>query len=57
MHPMLYMILAQERIADLRRTAERERQASSSEEPRTKRLAPSYRLPNGSWIYRRRDSS
>jgi hypothetical protein len=53
----LHMVLARERVAELMRTAERERRAAKPQAPAVKPVGPSYRLPNGSWIYRRRDSA
>jgi hypothetical protein len=57
MNATIRMILARERVAELLRSAERERNLGRSEEHRPKRVGSSYKLPNGSWIYRRRDSS
>jgi hypothetical protein len=58
-YPSLRMMLARQRVADLRRRADRGR------EPRrphsigeaAKRVGSSSRLANGSWLYGRRDSS
>jgi hypothetical protein len=55
----LGMMLAQQRVADLRRAAERA-QAPCGVHPApgpVKRLARSSRLANGAWLYGRRDSA
>jgi hypothetical protein len=57
MSPALHMALARERVADLMRTAELERRAVKPQAQAVEPLGPSYRLPDGSWIYRRRDSA
>jgi hypothetical protein len=57
MNPALHMALARERVADLIRTAELERRAAKPQAPAVETVGPSYRLPDGSWIYRRRDSA
>jgi hypothetical protein len=53
----LHMELARQRVADLMRSAQRERRGARPEDRRMKPVGPSYRLADGSWIYRRRDSS
>ncbi|HWX51663.1 MAG TPA: hypothetical protein VNY34_00130 [Solirubrobacteraceae bacterium] len=57
MTPALHMALARQRVADLMRTGERERRAAKPQPPAVKPVGPSYRLRDGSWIYRRRDSA
>jgi hypothetical protein len=58
-YPSLRMMLAHQRVADLRRRADRTREPRR---PRSMgqtvtRLGSSSRLANGSWLYARRDSS
>ena len=57
-YPDLKMLIARERVAELRREARRGRPRRSRPpgEP-TKRLGRSSRLANGTWLYARRDSS
>jgi hypothetical protein len=57
MSPALHMALARERVTDLIRTAESERRAAKLRAPAVEPVGPSYRLPDGSWIYPRRDSA
>jgi hypothetical protein len=58
-YPSLKMMLARQRVADLRRGADRGREPRSprSTGEGTKRVGSSSRLANGSWLYGRRDSS
>ena len=57
-YPELRMMLGRQRVAELRSEARwgRSRLQESVDEP-TKRLGRSMRLPNGLWLYGRRDSS
>jgi hypothetical protein len=57
-YPSLRMMLAHQRIADLRRRADRAREPRGprSVDQTVKRVGSSSRLPNGSWLYGRRDS-
>ena len=57
-YPELRMILGRQRVAELRSEARRgrPRKPQSVGQP-TKRLGRSVRLPNGLWLYGRRDSS
>jgi hypothetical protein len=57
MSPALHMILAGQRVADLLRGANAGRPPARSQDELVKLAGASYRLPDGSWIYRRRDSS
>ena len=57
MNPHVRLIIAHQRAADLLRSANMARRVARPEDRRVKHLGPSYRLPGGSWIYRRRDSS
>jgi hypothetical protein len=57
MNPHLRMIIARQRSADLLRGANLPRRVARGEDRVVKRLGPSYKLPGGSWIYRRHDSS
>ncbi len=58
-YPSLRMMLAHQRVTDLRRRADRAREPrrGRSAEQTANRLGRSTRLPNGSWLYGRRDSS
>jgi hypothetical protein len=57
MNPALRMILARQRAAEIREMAERGRPRAGGRKGRPDGPAPFRRLPDGSWIYRRRDSS
>jgi hypothetical protein len=57
MNPTLRMILARERVADLIEIAQRGRPRVARRRRRPRGTAPFSRLRDGSWIYRRRDSS
>ena len=56
MSPTLSLILAHQRVADLLRSAERERPAANSRDQRLQPVGPAYRLRDGSWLFSRRDS-
>jgi hypothetical protein len=57
MNPQMRLIIAQQRAADLPRSANIARRVVRPQGRLMKRLGPSYKLPGGSWIYRRHDSS
>lgn len=50
-------IIPHQRVGDLLRSANRARRLARPEDRLVMRLGPSYKLPGGSWIYRRHDSS
>jgi hypothetical protein len=56
MNPALRMIIARQRVADIRRMADRGRQRAPTRDEAPRARAPFLRLPDGSWIYHRRDS-
>jgi hypothetical protein len=56
MSPTLNLIIAQQRVADLLRNADRERLAATSREEPLQPVGPAYRLRDGSWLFSRRDS-
>jgi hypothetical protein len=57
-YPDLRMMLGRQRVAELRRDARWGRPSPpQSVVEQTKRLGRSVRLPNGLWLYGRRDSS
>jgi hypothetical protein len=58
-YPSIRMMLAHQNVADLRRRAARAREPRRARpvDQNVKRLGSSSRLPNGSWLYGRRDSS
>jgi hypothetical protein len=57
MNPALSMILARQRVADLLRSADRERHMANPEAQPLELVGPYYRLRDGSWLYHRHDSS
>jgi hypothetical protein len=54
--PTLSRALAQQRVADLLRSADRERRPASSRDEHLRPVGTAYRLPDGSWLFSRRDS-
>jgi hypothetical protein len=56
-YPGLRLMIAQQRVADLRRRAERRPRGARANGGSLKRVGASYRLPSGSWVYGHRDSS
>jgi len=56
-YPGLRMMIAEQRVADLRRDAERKRRIRRSIVESAGRVGGSYRLPDGSWLHGHRDSS
>jgi hypothetical protein len=54
--PTLKLIFAQQRVAELLRSADRERLAAISQEKPLQPVGPAYRLGDGSWLLSRRDS-
>jgi hypothetical protein len=52
--PTLSLVLAHQRVADLLRS--RERRAPSSRDEPLRPVGPAYRLPDGAWLFSRRDS-
>jgi hypothetical protein len=57
MNPALLMILALQRVAEILATADRGRHRSGRRDGSPIGVPPFRRLPDGSWIYRRRDLS
>jgi hypothetical protein len=57
MNPALRMILARQRVAEIREMAARARPRAGARRGRPDGAPPFRRLPDGSWIYRRHDSS
>ena len=57
MNAALHMILARQRVAEIREMASRSRPRAGGRGRRASAAAPFRQLPDGSWIYRRRDSS
>jgi hypothetical protein len=54
--PTLSLALAQQGVADLLRNAARERRPASSRDEHLRPVGSAYRLPDGSWLFSRRDS-
>ena len=57
MNPALRLVLARQRVADILAASGRARHGAGGREGSTSVAAPFRRLPERSWIYRRRDSS
>jgi hypothetical protein len=54
--PTLSLILARQHVADLLRSADRQRPVASTREESLQPVGPAYRLPSGSWLFSRRES-
>jgi hypothetical protein len=61
LHPSAIIALSQQRLADLHRSAERERRAALAREhtpqPRARPVGSSLRLAGGRWVHLRHDSA